>query len=328
MINLPRNTLFFNTCNGLDSKLYDRRMYETSELQKLAATDRNPSQESRYRELLTQANIPFTTGGGFSMNTNVQGFGTGGNAYGDAAGAFFSPSGTSGAQYGAGAGASATSALDSARQFRDFTIESNQPAIQGLEASKTPLNARYDALISQLTARETKESGAQSLALTREYGKRGILPSSGMFEQDLMGKTQDISQFYGATRQEVEADRGMQTAELDKLIGGLKSGNPENSISSAMSLLSLNESQRQFALSQLMQQRELEFKKEESQRNYELASKPKEQDRYATIGEGSTIFDLLLGKGIYTAPKTTASTSGSGSSVNYYSTQPTWKVVK
>ena len=92
MINLPRNTLFFNTCNGLDSKLYDRRMYETSELQKLAATDRNPSQESRYRELLTQANIPFTTGGGFSMNTNVQGFGTGGNAYGDAAGAFFSPS--------------------------------------------------------------------------------------------------------------------------------------------------------------------------------------------------------------------------------------------
>lgn len=59
----------------------------TTELQQLAQTDRNPIQEQRYQQLLTDNGIPFTVVNG---HASVEGFGVGGNTAGTAADSFFS----------------------------------------------------------------------------------------------------------------------------------------------------------------------------------------------------------------------------------------------
>ena len=87
-----------------------------------------------------------------------------------------------------------------------------------LEAEKDPLKERYANLLAQLTGRETKETGAQAKYLSTEYGKRNIPLSSGIYQQDLTGKTQDISQYYGVQRKDVGLGQEADLRDLSNQI--------------------------------------------------------------------------------------------------------------
>src|SRR3990167_4707406 len=182
-----------------------------------------------------------------------------------------------------------------------------------LESERMPLTERYDALIAELTRRETKETGATSTALGREYGKRGIPLSSGAYEQDLLGKTGDISQFYAGQQKDVSFEREGKLREIGNLLANLpiERSKELNLIDQQIAQMKASgaDKQMQMALEMYKQQTDekynnalLDLKRQEFELSKQGSTSLK--DQYATIGEGSTLYDLLNKAALYTAPKT------------------------
>ena len=90
-----------------------------------------------------------------------------------------------------------------------------------LGAEKQPLVDRYQSLLDQLKGRETKDTAAQGRTLSNEYGKRGIPLSSGVYEQDLTAKNQDINQYYAGQNKDVTLGRESDLRDLDNQITNL-----------------------------------------------------------------------------------------------------------
>ena|SRR3990167_707644 len=242
---------------------------------------RNPAQDSQYKRLLTQYGLPENA--------------------------------TPGITSGSTAGLNATSAIDEAKKIRQFNIESNQPYIQTLEASKSPLQSRYQDLVTELTRKEGVETQQTNTALSREYGKRGIPLSSGAFTQDLAEKQRPTSEFYAGQRSQAATASEQGISEINTLIGQLQSGDPASSISAALQLQQLSQSGRQFDIQNALAQRQQQFAETQGNRQYELASKEDPFARFTSVGEGQTIYDLLGGNALYTNPKTYKGTTGEGS---------------
>ena len=241
-----------------------------TELEQLSKTDRNPSQESRYRELLSQQRLPYFQGGNLSSTEQFRSFAGGGGGLGAA----FDP-------------------LETARQLRQFNVEANQPQISSLQASipetqarfgaertrltgeKEPLKQRYQSIIDELTRQETVKTSEESGRLSREFGRRGVPLASGVFEQDLAKTLTPYQQYYTGQRTQAGLERETGLRGIEQLISGLsgqetditrqiqnsiallQSGNPLESIQGALSLIQLqqqgaqNQSQNALAQQQL-----------------------------------------------------------------------------
>src|SRR3990167_2938813 len=182
-----------------------------------------------------------------------------------------------------------------------------------LEAEKDPLKERYANLLAELTGRETKETGAQAKYLSTEYGKRNIPLSSGIYQQDLTGKTQDISQYYGVQRKDVglgqEADlrdlsnqisnlttqRVTAMRDIDNKIAELQAGAGNQAVTDALTMYR-EDLNRKFE--SRFDELDRKIKEKQLQGETDLYS------RYATIGEGQTVFDLQTLQSIFKNPKT------------------------
>lgn len=204
--------------------------------------------------------------------------------------------------------------IEQAKKIRQFNIESNQPYVQTLEASKTPLNQKYNDLITEITRKEGVESTQQNTALSREYGKRGIPLSSGAFSQDLTEKQRPISEFYTGQKSQATTAAAQGEADINNLIGQLQSGDPASSIQAALQLTELSQqgyqNQIQNALA-LRQFNEISLPQSQAQ----IANYNKEDDpfsRYVTVDEGQSIFDLLGGGELFSKGKTYKGTDGDG----------------
>lgn len=182
-----------------------------------------------------------------------------------------------------------------------------------LEAEKQPLTERYSALIDELKRRETKETGATSTALAREYGKRGVPLSSGAYEQDLLGKTGDISQFYAGQQKDVGFEREDKLRELSNLLTELpiKKNQELNMIDQKIAELKSTgaNQQQQMALEMYRDQKDREYnqqlldlKKQEFELSKEGKTDPYSQ--FTKLGEGESVFDLSSLQNIFKNPKT------------------------
>ena len=183
-----------------------------------------------------------------------------------------------------GAGVPNTSnAIETAKQLLQFQQQANQPAISSLKASipettakfatartslesqKVPLEARYKNLLDQITGNQQADIGQQELTTSREFGRRGIPTTSGLFEQTIGEKTSPIRKYYtgqtteagiskeenltklndlvaSLTGQEVEASRAITNA-----ITQLQAGDSLGAVTQALNLLAQNQSQTQVA---------------------------------------------------------------------------------
>lgn len=74
---------------------------------------------------------------------------------------------------------------------------------KALEAQRQPLKERYDQLLSQVKGQQTQSVNKQTLATSNELGKRGILPSSGLNQQEIINATEPINQQYTALANDV-----------------------------------------------------------------------------------------------------------------------------
>lgn len=149
--------------------------------------------------------------------------------------------------------------LGAAKQLLGFQQQANQPAVQSLQAQVgevgqsfagqrqrlesgiQPLRDRYNQILEQM-------KGRVSTDLSREYGKRGIPLSSGMFEQDLTSKINPITRDIGlASEQGVRGiqdliaglGEGESSAKRNILnaIAQLQAGEPSGAITQALSLM-------------------------------------------------------------------------------------------
>ena len=110
-----------------------------------------------------------------------------------------------------------------------------QPALQSLEAQKSPMQSRYDNIIQQLQGKQTSDITAQNKATSQMFEERGIL-GGALVPQTIQEKNQPINQFYAGQLGQTEADRQNAFAQLASQIAGLQSGAGQNAISAAQSM--------------------------------------------------------------------------------------------
>jgi hypothetical protein len=225
-----------------------------TELQQLAKTDRNPVQETRYQELL-----------------RTQGSQIGGTDYGSLV-----------------------------RQQLELQKQANAPAVQSLEASipeaqqkfstqrtqleakKAPLKERYSNLLDELKRKEGVETSTATTNLAREYGKRGIPLSSGVYDQNTQQVTSDISRYYGGQQKDVSIAQEEDLQGYDNLIAQLtgqetesiravrnaiaqlQAGGAQSGIQNALSLFGQQQQQSQFQAQQELANKQLALQEQAS----------------------------------------------------------------
>ena len=187
-----------------------------------------------------------------------------------------------GGSSGDGGGGGGGNVLETAKQLLGFQREANQPAVQSLQAQVgeigqsfagqrqrlesgiQPLRDRYNQILDEM-------KGRVGTGLSREYGRRGIPLSSGMFEQDLTSKINPITRDIGlASEQGVKGiqdliaglGEGESSAKRNILnaIAQLQSGEPSGAITQALSLMGQQQqgqlTQQRAMLEQANKQRE------------------------------------------------------------------------
>ena len=204
-----------------------------------------------------------------------------------------------------------------ARQMLQLQQEANRPAVSSLqsqvpeiqagftqqktqlEAKKEPLKARYDAILNQLKGKEQQEVTQTQTALGREYGRRGIPVSSGMFEQNLLEKTQPISQQYAGLTTEAGLGREEALQGIEGQISNLPFQEQEQVRAVMNAISQLQSGGNAQAIQNALSQFQFGQTQKTAQESAAAAAKAP-----TTLSEGQTIYDPTTGKAVYTAPKT------------------------
>lgn len=103
---------------------------------------------------------------------------------------------------------------DTVKRAIEMNKEANKPAVESLEASipeqakkftnqrsqleaeKQPLKERYDSLLSQIKGNQTTAENRQTVTTNNELGKRGLLPASGLAQQEMTNALNPITAQY------------------------------------------------------------------------------------------------------------------------------------
>ena len=221
---------------------------------------------------------------------------------------------------GSGQSSSLQNPIDLARQFQQFNVEANQPAIQSLQAGipeiqrgfqqqssylqgqVDPLKQRYQNLLDQVT--KSTQTG-----LSREYGRRGVSTMSGEFDKQLGEQLNpELSNINIAQGQDLGAlmnqIAGLGQGEAGALrdvynqIAQLQGGNALGALSAAGNWQGQLESARQFDVGQAF--------------NQQQASKPSSQ----VIESGGRKYLLTVDSNGNIVSKQDLGSSSSGSSLD------------
>jgi hypothetical protein len=182
---------------------------------------------------------------------------------------------------------------------------------QQLQASQPNLEQQYQSLIDSIKTEKTGAVNTQTKITSGELGKRGLVGSSTLAQQEIQNAVQPVSERYtnletstGIQKaqaikalqdqianlgpQEVEATRAIQNA-----IAQLQSGAASSGANLGLGIYNAQQSADQFAQNQSLEQQKIQ-----------AAIDSAKSAGYQTIGEGSSIYDPATGKIIATAPKT------------------------
>lgn len=184
---------------------------------------------------------------------------------------------------------------DAIRRAIQMQQEANKPAIASLQASipettqkyatqrtqleaeKDPLKMRYQSLLDQIKGNQTTAENRQTVTTSNELGKRGILGSSGVAQQEMTNALNPITQQYTGLYKDTglaqESDlRSLQntiasllpqetadTRAIQNAIAQLTAGASSAGITQGLQTSQLNQNQSQFDTTQnaLKKQQEL-----------------------------------------------------------------------
>ena len=188
---------------------------------------------------------------------------------------------------------------------------SRDQAVSTLQSGQQTLKDRYKSVIDSIKGRETNALQQSDIASAREFAKRGISTQSGAYDQFVQGQRLPISTAFA--EQEANAGLGEAGAQNNILsaIANLQSQTGFKAADIAMALAQLSQNQQQFDASLAQGDRSLTQNLEIARmQNQPQQSNP--YDRFTTLGEGQTIYDLNTLQSLFTNPKTYKGTSGGG----------------
>lgn len=147
---------------------------------------------------------------------------------------FGASTGSSGSSGGGGGGMNMgnfdlSSLMNQANEMRQKNV---QPVIDALQKSKSSVTDRYNAIKDELVGGSNKE-------LSREFGRRGIPLSSGLFDQTLNERTQAIVRSNSANQEAA-------LSGIDAQIANLGAGGGGDLVANALDLLRLQQQGGQF----------------------------------------------------------------------------------
>ena len=224
---------------------------------------------------------------------------------------------------GATTGGGATDYASIARQMLEQQQQANIPAVTSLqaqipeiagkyatqrtqlEAGKEPLKARYDQLLKDITSRT-------ELAAGREFGRRGIPLSSGVYETALAERIAPETERIGLEKETglrgltdlIANLTGQETGEqraVSNAIAQLQAGGASSAITNALQMYQMQQQEKSQTAQRTLQERISQA---------ELAAK--QPEKYATLSEGQTLYNLLTGQAEYKAGKTYKEAVGAG----------------
>ena len=205
---------------------------------------------------------PLTAGQTFNLPSN---YGPN-SSEGGFASKYFTLGGTDGSSTTGGA----SSIVDQAKQIAQFTAEQNKPVIASLEGQRQPLIDRYQALIDQIKGNQATAEGRESVATAREFGKRGIPLSSGVYDTALTERLNPITQSYTNLTKETGAGREQDLLSIAREIASLQAGNPSQAVSQSLQLGQFQQGAQSLAAqiaanqsSQALAERELSLKEKQ-----------------------------------------------------------------
>lgn len=161
-------------------------------------------------------------------------------------------------------GISSTDPIAQAQRVRDFTIQSNQPAIQSYEASKQPLQDRYKNLLDTIKGNQQVAENRQTVTTNNELARRGISNDSGVFQQEMTNVLNPLTAQYTGMQKDTLANQNIDMAAIDKAIAMLKTGNPENAISGGLQIGNQLQQAEQSANQLQLQQQQLQEQSKQS----------------------------------------------------------------
>ena len=144
--------------------------------------------------------------------------------------------------------------VDQARRISQFASEQNKPLVQSLEAQRQPLIDRYSALLDEIKGGQKTAEQRQSTTTSREFGRRGIPLSSGLFDQTLTDVLNPITRSYTNLYKETGAGREQDLLSLAREIANLQAGNPQQSVGQALQLGGYQKQAQSLAAQQASQQ--------------------------------------------------------------------------
>lgn len=276
-------------------------------LQQLAKTDRNPVQETEYQNLLrqqrdTQRISQPSTGSTTDVVSMAREL----------------------AKVAQEIGRPAISRLEAQREPIQQRFAQREQTLAG---RREPLKQRYENLLNELTRKEQVETGETQRTVSREFGRRGIPLQSTQFSDVLAEKLRPTREFF--TGQRAAAETGLTEAQqglaelinqvrfaggesltgLQQAIANIEAARAPEAVSGALSLFSTQQAAREAQLNRALQQARLEediragkVSEELAKRKFEEVTKP--TAGFTSLGEGSTLFNLLTGQKVYKAPKT------------------------
>ena len=139
-----------------------------------------------------------------------------------------------GIQLGSTQGGNFQNVLQSAIQANQQAI---QPAVQSLQASVSPLQDRYKALLESIKGNQQTATNRQTVATSNEMGRRGILPSSGLYDQQLTDALQPVTSEYAGLTASTGLQQEKDLQAIQNTITQLQSGASSDAIPQAISLL-------------------------------------------------------------------------------------------
>ena len=112
------------------------------------------------------------------------------------------------------------------------TLQSQIPGIQSnyaaqeanVTAQGQTLKDRYDALLKSLDTSKTKDVSAQTVITNNELGKRGLLPSSTLAQQEVQNAVTPITDKYTGLQTTAALDQTTGQQSIQQLLNQLTSG--------------------------------------------------------------------------------------------------------
>src|SRR3990167_3730588 len=110
------------------------------------------------------------------------------------------------------------------------------PSLKALGAEKPSIIQRYAGALQDIKAREAAGISESQLTSSREFGRRGIPLSSGIFETTLGERLRPIRREYAGLLTQTGSEREQALRDLATRIAGVRSGALQSALQSAQSL--------------------------------------------------------------------------------------------